>query len=277
MVHSNKRYKTDLAAVKGMNADFTVERSGSFIYLNWNEKRYQYGPENHGGVKGAHLSKMVRDDVDQLVTIKQDDPFYTHLDAPSVYVNQANLDATIGQYVCQIDMKNCYWKTALSEGIITKSTYLKGLRKKEWKVGRNASIGSLDKKKVITYYRNGEEVDSERVLMPRHCRYARQKVLQTVNAMAMGVIHDVCKEGEFMMFVTDCFFVKPTAVQRVRDYLNEHGYDYTEATAYLRLHLPQRKTVVWDKIEITDNGPERKKTIAHEKDKFIHYTTRSIV
>ncbi len=275
MINKSKYFDDDIKVLLASKKSFSVERSGSFTYVNFDGKRLQYGPENHGGVAGAHLSKLVRKDVEQLVVYKQSDPYYGE-DPTSVYASPQNLNASIGEYVLQIDIRNCYWKTAYEQGIITKKTYLMGLRKKEWKVGRNAAIGSLDKKKVVTWYEKGKEVDSERYVMHRNYRYARQKVLHRVDKIAKDVINNVCVGGEFLMFITDCFFIKKSAAQKVRDYLAENGYDYSEATVFLTYHFPQKKMVVWDKIE-SGTAVAGKKTLKRERDKFIHYTNKAMV
>lgn len=275
MINKGKYFGDDIRVLTEQKKNFMVERSGSFTYLHFDNTRLQYGPDNHGGVTGAHLSKMVRSDVESLVEFKQTDEYYT-FDPPSVYVNQENLNRATGEYAYQIDMRNCYWKTAFDIPIISKQTYLKGLRKKEWKVGRNAAIGSLDKKTIITYYREGVEVDSERYLMHRNCRYARQLVLRKIDEIAMGVINNICAPGEFLMFITDCFFIKSNAVEKVRDYLSSNGYDYSEATIFLTHHFPQKKMIVWDKIESGVNE-QGKKTLERVRDKFIHYTNKSII
>ena len=275
MISKGLYFTEDIRVLTEKKKTFMVERSGSFTYIHFDNHRLQYGPDNHGGVSGAQLSRMVRNDVEKLVEFKQTDEYFS-IDPPSVYVHQQNMNSEIGQYAVQIDMRNCYWKTAYTLGIITKQTYLKGLRKKEWKVGRNAAIGSLDKKTIVTYYRNGVEVDSERYLMPRNCRYARQLVLRKVDEMAIGIINEVCNPDEFLMFVTDCFFIKQSAADKVRDYLSAHGYDYSEATILINHHFPQKKMVVWDKIEVGINE-KGKKTLERVRDKFIHYTSKSII
>ena len=276
MYNKGDCFKDDLSVLIQQKKDFYVERGGSYTYLNYDGKRLQYGPEDHGNVSGAHLSRLVRSDVDKLVTIKQSDPYYPY-DPPSVYVNQLNASNVIGDYVYQIDIKNCYWQTALSEGIISRMTYLKGLRKRNWKVGRNASIGSLDKKIVITHYRKGVEVDSERYLQPIHYRFAREKVIRTVDRMAQDVINQVCARDEFLMFITDCFFVTGTAVQKIREYLESKGYGYTEACVVIHAHYIEKKVVIWDKIETIHQGVGKKKIMKTEEDKYIHYTSHSIV
>lgn len=276
MYNRGQCFKDDLAVLEQKKKDFIVERSGSYTYLKYEGKRLQYGPADHGNISGAHLSKIVRADVDKLVTLKQSDPYYPY-DPPSVYVHQVNAANVVGEYIFQIDIKNCYWQTALTEGIISKDTYLKGLRKREWKVGRNAAIGSLDKKTVVTQYKNGEEVDSERFLQPMHYRFAREKVIRTVDRMAQDVINSVCEEGEFLMFVTDCFFVTSSAVQKIRKYLTSKGYGYTEACVVIRAQYTEKKVVVWDKIETIYQGPGKPKIMKTEKDKFIHYTSHSII
>jgi hypothetical protein len=275
MISKSNFYEADIKALEASGKTFTVERSGSFTYINYDNKRLQYGPDNHGGVTGAHLSKMVRSDVNRLVTFKQGDVFYSE-DPPSVYISQNNLSKSTGDFATQVDMRNCYWKTSYNQGIITKETYLMGLKKKDWKIGRNAAIGSLDKKTTITYYENGKEIESERYLMPRNCRYGRQLVLRCVDHIAKVVMEEICKEGEFLMFITDCFFVLPSAAQKVKDFLNSVGYDYSEANVFMKYHFPQKKMVVWDKIEVGVNSAG-KRTVKREEDKFIHYTSSSII
>lgn len=264
----------DLNLLINMKANFTCVRSGSYVYLNYEDKKVQYSPSDHGGIQGAHLSNLVRKDVDQLVVIPED--LKEVPDEPStVYVNLPEINASCGQYIYQMDIRNCYWKTAYNKGIISYTTYLKGLRVKAWKSGRNASIGSLDKKTMIQYYENGVLVETERFVNPPHQVYARKLVLNEVDDFAMTAIRDVLKD-DFLFFITDCFFIKTKAIAKMNDYFASRDYESQGATVFLNKHAEKEKLIIWDKYDEKVLSSGKKKVSVHEN-KYIHYTQKSII
>lgn len=271
------KFDRDFNILVNSKKDFTCVRSGSYVYLNYDDKKVQYAPDDHGGISGAHLSNMVKNDVDKLVVIPEDVTSVGY-EPISVYVSQDEIDKMCGQYIYQMDIRHCYWKTAFRQGIISYSTYLKGLRKKDWKSGRNASIGSLDKKTMIQYYEKGQLVETERHVNPPHFVYARKMVLDAVDNFAMKAIKDVLKD-DFLFFITDCFFIKSgPAINRLQDYFYEHKYEWQAATVFLKDHVAKEKLIIWDKIEEKKSSKfPGKKKIEYQADKYIHYTSKSIL
>ena len=275
-VSSETVFEADVRVLDEQRAEFAVERAGSFKYIHRaGLNKGKYSPIDFGGISGAHLARMVRRDVDLLLPEIPEGATYK-TEPPNVYVNVDNVNQYAGDYAFQLDIKNCYWKTAYNLGLITKETYFKGLKKDEWKVGRNAAIGALDKKSVWDFHENGKLVETERFYMPPNCRYARSMVLQRVDEVAKKAIYEIVKD-HFLFFVVDCFFIRTDAVEAVRDYLESTGYGFTSANIFLKQHNEKDKMIRWDKTEVKRSKIPGKTKLVYkeEKDKFIHYTERS--
>lgn len=278
-IYRKSKIEKDIKALRSMRKNFVVEKAGSFTKLCYDKKTVTYAEDRFGGIKGAHLSKMVKADVEELIpmsSIPREDAALLDNHPPSVYVHLPAVEESINDYVYHIDISNCYWTVALREGVISKRTYIMGLRKREWKLGRNAAIGSLDKKIVRDEYVNGEIVNSERLHQPANFVYARMKIINKVDSIAKDAIYNVLGKG-FVMFLTDCFCVKGPYVSKLVKYLQDNGYGYSTAGVVIKNFMPGEKRIEWDKIETVKQNNTGQRFLKHDNDKFIHYTERGIV
>lgn len=268
---SKEEFDGQLASFRKQKMDFKVTWSGSFRYISYGNRQIEFVPKDFGGIKGAHLSQLVRKDIDKYLPVIPDGAVYTEPPV-TVYVNIKNLDECLANKtsLIQIDINRCYWKTIFNLGYISEKTYELGLGRKEWKQGCNAAIGGLDKRTQVDEYKDGKLFSSERYYNPANWRYARLKVLLTVDEVAKDVIYNIIPD-EFVMFLVDCFVIKPSALQKLLAYLEKSGYSGKQATITLKRHDPKGRVVVWDKTENKGviNG---KNSIHKDLNKFIHYT-----
>ena len=68
-VYTKTKADVDIASLKRKNKHFYITRSTSFTKLSYDNKTLTYADRNFGGIKGAHLSRMVRMDVDKLLPL----------------------------------------------------------------------------------------------------------------------------------------------------------------------------------------------------------------
>ncbi len=278
-LHNKSRSHASIDVLKKMKKNFQVERSGSFVSIKYEKGTVKYVDRTFGGIKGAHLSNMVRRDVKKQIEVVPPEAIHHLNSPPTVYVNPIEADKVVGDYCYHVDIKNCYWETAFKLGIITKRTYLSGLRERKWKMGRNAAIGSLDKKTIVEYYEKGHLINTERMHMPPNCRWARLMVINKVDEIAQNGIRKVLKD-RFVMFLTDCFIVKASGIVDICQYLKECGYEYTTSTVLIKEHNQVRKKVYWDKIDTLRDkkkGSRKILRIYNDSDKFIHYNNKSTI
>lgn len=120
-----------------------------------------------------------------------------------------------------VDISGCYWQTAFNLGIIDEETYLKGIAKdREYKDARNIAIGSIGSLTIHERYEQGKLVLHELIRKPTAC--ARLDIIDHVWEMAQRVAGKLGKD--FLMYLTDCFFVPEDRLNDVCAYLEAEGY-----------------------------------------------------
>lgn len=135
----------------------------------------------------------------------------------------------------EVDIDQCYWKTAHLLGMIDLHTYNSGLisskgddKKKEWKDGRLVAIGNLGSKfafrevrdNVPLTYLNDDFCYLSNVFAPY-----RMRIIDEVFKIGLRIADQVGED--FLMFLTDAFFVSSEdARNRIILELNNLGYEY---------------------------------------------------
>lgn len=212
--------------------DFLIRNEKSFIYISsGNVDKIQYDGREFisvdlkgNGGKGHHLNKMFTKDIDAWMLAHGD----TLVAYGNNYSEQMfNLDAierNVGKCLVMIDINDCYWRTAHKLGYITYETYITGKRKREWKVGRNACIGSLCKTKTIIPFEDGKPVKSARRVerTPIHYQYIRNHIIQHVYKM-FEYLYSMMG-NTFCMFLTDCIVTTYDKQRWVEQYFKDEGY-----------------------------------------------------
>jgi hypothetical protein len=247
------RYDEIKSYLTSRGDEYDVVISGTTEKIRLNNKTYvPFNAENMIG-SGYHLANMVKADVKQWLenSVRVDENAEINYFGErygddwleknkSVLVRRGrdyseqgfNLDSTeknIGKVLVSIDINDCYWQTAFNRGWITEKTYTGGLRKKEWKVGRNASIGSLCKVEMITTYKNGVIArDSMGKIRRKITR--KEAGYQYIRHNIIGFICDMFIElanilgDDFFMYLTDCVFTTMERKKEVEDFFKKYGY-----------------------------------------------------
>jgi hypothetical protein len=195
-------------------------RKGNFsTELIWDKKSYMFPSDNKykSYTRGMFLFGMVRKDAKAFIksgkTIKVPNKY------PTNEYND-NFDK-FGFKMGGTDLNHAYWRIAYNLGIITKSTYHKGLDD-DFKVVRLSALSTLGKGKEYFVIKDGKvtnEVvkigfDDDMDSLYKAIRYTCFKYMQILKKML---------KDDFICYRTDCIYYVDTSENRkmVRDYLKE--------------------------------------------------------
>lgn len=224
MVRSRNFFLANKDYLKSIKADFDYVSSGSVNTIIYGDREFTYVDLTSSGGKGHHLNKVFKIDIDNFIT--KNDGNIPRWD--NNYREQMfNLDAiekTLGKQLVMIDINDCYWRTAYLLGYITESTYIKGKKRKDWKIGRNACIGSLIKTKTIQGFTNGKvDPDKRRVVRtPLAYQMIRSHIIGHVFRMFDSLFQQM--GNTFYMFLTDCLVTTYDKKRWVEEYFTSEGY-----------------------------------------------------
>lgn len=230
--------------------DFTVKTYGNTTIIDYGNTVNRY-IDGYSSGNGYHLCQMVYAEVKkrvesgEYVPIEQDN---NRIHSNFVCFNPANIDKFLNKKTKAFDIKRCYWDTSKKLGVISQELYNYGLNNKsknkkkkyeikklkkgvleiklinDWKAGRNASIGSLGAVIYERVYKNGELVEVKEPYR-RPFNNVRLDIVDYVWNLANSIISQV--KDDFLMYLTDCFFVTSEVADNVIKLLKENGYEYS--------------------------------------------------
>lgn len=204
--------------------DYGLFQSGTVEEIIYRDVRYLFVDVLECSGRGFHISSMVQRDIDSWIESNEGALHPYPADYKEQMFNVHAIEAYCGQPAVSIDINDCYWRTAYKLGYITEATYMKGKRKKEWKTGRNASIGSLAKSYYYTPFVNGKPDRKKKVRLPGNPQHAyiRNHVIGYVCDMFLQLHREI--GNKFLMFLTDCVFTDYEKLEYVRKYFAKNGY-----------------------------------------------------
>jgi hypothetical protein len=202
-------------------------RKGNFsTELVWDKKSYMFPSDNNykSYTKGMFLFGMVRRDAKAFIksgkTIKVPKKY------PTNEYND-NFDK-FGFKMGGTDLNHAYWRIAYNLGIISKSTYQKGLDE-EFKVVRLSALSTLGKGKDYFVIKDGEITsemvkigyDDEMDNLYKAIRYTCYKYMQTIKKML---------KDDFICYRTDCVYYveSPENRKMVRDYFKKQEMSFKQ-------------------------------------------------
>jgi len=122
-----------------------------------------------------------------------------------------------------VDITGCYWRTSYNLGLIDEKTYLVGISKdREFKDARNIAIGSIGALITHERYVNGKLVSSEKTR--KFGATARLDVIDEVWAKANWIARKL--GPDFLMFLTDCFFIPEHRLDELCSLIEAEGYEW---------------------------------------------------
>ncbi len=237
MIKSQVRTIEDFLSIKkkliNTKQSFEYFSSGSINFIKTSEREWKFINSKSNAGHGHHLSRMVKRDINLWLKDNAVEP--NKMDYKEQLFCLDNIQRVIGKSVVLIDINDCYWSTIKILGYITEKTYLSGLQKKEWKMGRNASIGSLAKKSQKTVYKNGTRGSGEIIETLREYQYIRNNIISHIYKLFLE-LRNILGE-DFFMFLTDCVVTTVNKRKLVEDFLISRGY------------RSKYKTIEFDKVD----------------------------
>jgi len=205
---------------------------------------------------GFHLSNIVKNDIKKYLENNSHNLIKRERDYLEQRFNLDAIEKNIGNLMISIDINDCYWQTAFNMGYISEKTYLGGKVNPKWKVGRNASIGSLAKTEVITTYKNGEIARDiygkvkKRIVEPeKNLQHIRHNIVGFVCDMFMDLVDYL--GSDFCMYLTDCVFTTIENKSKVEEFFKAYGYSCKNKTFEFTGVDRKEKTIEW--VELRDS------------------------
>jgi hypothetical protein len=242
------------------NKYFIWTAQGSVNGIIYNGKEFSCVDLKQTGGQGHHLNRPFKKDVEEWI---ENNPGALKPYAADYKMQMFNLGAieqSVGKPRVAIDLNDCYWKTAYKLGYSTEKTYIAGLRKKEWKVGRNACIGSLVKVKRFTPYVPGE--------------YVRNHIIGYVYHMFYRLYEEI--GDHFCMFLTDCVITDYKTKKQVEAFFASYGYKCKSKPVEFTAVDRGKKVIHWyDFTEKVYN--DAGVVTGHGADKYYNYASHQVI
>lgn len=210
-----------LNIIKANNGNGYYRKGNFSTELVWDKKSYMFPSDNNvkSYTRGMFLFGMVRKDAKAFIksgkTIKVPKKY------PTNEYND-NFDK-FGFKMGGTDLNHAYWRIAFNLGIISKSTYQKGLDD-DFKVVRLSALSTMGKGKDYFVIKDGKvtnEVvkigyDEDMDNLYKAIRYTCFKYMQILKKML---------KDDFICYRTDCIYYVDTPENRkmVREYLKEQN------------------------------------------------------
>jgi len=247
----------DLKQLKDNKGDFTVVSSGLTRKIIFQEeydeapfKRLYFGNSNKDNLPGVHMVSAVRKNIDSYIEKGGKIPKLKYMPKLILYnfeqINRISLEnqsSESKESTYAIDINACFFKTAYNLGYFTEELYSKAWkRRKDWKFGLLASIGSLNKHETIDTYKEGVLVDSD-INSEYIDTYSPfyWSVINYVAEVMMEIAHEL--GDDFYMWLTDCVYLNEDRKESIEKILDKHNYEYKDF--YIQFNDLDEKMVKW--------------------------------
>lgn len=156
----------------------------------------------------------------EYIPVNTDSTRYTN---NTIMYSNTNIKKNFKNLCVAVDITACYWQTAFNLGVIDEKTYILGMSKdREYKTARNVAIGSIGAMIFHQKYEKGKLVFSEIKRRPGAC--ARLDIIDHVWEVSQRIAAKLGKD--FLMYLTDCFYVPATRTDDLCKYIEEEGYKW---------------------------------------------------
>jgi hypothetical protein len=235
------KYIKDFLCARGDYFEYTS--CGSINTIIHNGKEYIGVDVKEMAGKGYHLSQVLQRDIDLWVASNRATLTPNNTEHLEQMFNLSAIEKSVGKIGVAIDLDDCYWNTTHRLGYIRYKTFIAGLRKKQWKTGRNAAIGALAKRKYVVPFFMGKpqfQNRKEPIDSPDEYRWIRNDIIGSIYNLFYGLYELI--GDEFYMFLTDCVFTSYEARPIVEKYFADHGYKFkSKPIEFLRVDRMKRK------------------------------------
>lgn len=204
---------------------FDLFYSGSIIKVQFADgkiKRYGQFSKKEGIFLAKLTNKVVKKRIELGLYIpKNKDPMRFRNN--TIMYSSKKISENLLKPCISVDIVGCYWQTAFNLGVIDEKTYQIGISKdREYKDARNIAIGSIGALLTHEKYVNGSLVSTEKTRKFGAC--ARLDIIDHVWEMANRIAKKL--GPDFLMYLTDCFFVPECRKNDICKYIEEEGYKW---------------------------------------------------
>jgi len=275
LMRDRKEFLSTKQYLCNIKADFVYESAGSIDKIYYDKRCFVSVDLKDSGGQGHHLSKLFMADIDLWLEKNQTPPQWDNNYREQMF-NLDAIESDIGRQLVMIDINDCYWRTALLLGYITEETYIKGLRSKSWKLGRNACIGSLAKTTISVPFKKG--IADRRNRRITHPKLEYQLIRNHIIGHVYNIFNDLFKQmgDTFYMFLTDCLVTRYTRLSDVQKHLRNEGYrSKAKPIEFIGVDRNERK-IMWHDFQSSNIDQfDRDNKVA--KDKYYLYSDAQII
>ena len=205
--------------------DFEVQKTSFGEAIIIDDKKYKR-IKNTSRIDGAHLIKLFNKSVQK----KLDSGFIppTGLSMPlQDYFQLDNIEANLEEICTVIDLKSAYWTAAWKLGYINSIDYYSTWHQAEWKDGKTAAIGALNKTVYIDTYKNGLLIQSGTPIY-------QEPIKQDVRLHIINYVTDTMKRlaniagSNFLSIQTDAITIVPKSLTLAKVFkeIADSGFKY---------------------------------------------------
>ena len=205
--------------------NFELFYSGNIIKVQFQDgkvKRYGQFKKKEGMFLAKLTNKVVKQRIEsgQYIPKNKDPMRYRN---NTIMYSSERIKENLFKPCVSVDIVGCYWQTAFNLGVIDEKTYLIGISKdREYKDARNISIGSIGALLTHEKYVNGKLISCEKSRKFGAC--ARLDIIDHVWAMANWIAGKL--GTDFLMYLTDCFFIPEHRLDDLCSYIEVEGYKW---------------------------------------------------
>lgn len=149
----------------------------------------------------------------------------------------------VARDIVAVDINSCYFNTLFQLGAIDEACYKAGFKKKEaYKLARNIAVGSLNRTGLIREWDGVSEYETTG-LERRNTAVVRLDVIDTVYNRSLEIAKEL--KSDFLFFLTDCFFIRPSGLEKLKTLLDSYLYTYkVENIQILGSEINQSNTII---------------------------------
>lgn len=201
--------------------DFSLKKRGNSTWIKM-DKNWRRINANQNTLKGTHIIHLTHKEINKRIAlgiIKENKGEYVKLQA--IHYDYFSKKKLINKDIVAIDINNCYWTSLFINDFISETHYLRYIANKEYKISRNASIGSCCARTNYKKYVAGELVIEESMENPLYFIY--NKIISDIFNIALLFY----LKYDCFMFLTDCFFCDKKYAQNIKEDLKKMGFETT--------------------------------------------------
>lgn len=275
LMSDRKEFLSTKEYLCNIKADFVYESAGSIDKIYYDKRCFVSVDLKDSGGQGHHLSKLFVADIDSWLKNNPNPPQWDNNYREQMF-NLDAIESDVGRQLVMVDINDCYWRTAFLLGYITEETYIKGLKSKSWKLGRNACIGSLAKTTISVPFKKGVADRRNRRII--HPKLEYQLIRNHIIGHVYNIFNDLFKQmgDTFYMFLTDCLVTRYSRLRDVQKHLRNEGYrSKAKPLEFLGVDRNERK-IMWHDFQ-SSNIDQFDRDIKAGKDKYYLYSDAQII